>query len=204
MGSWLIPDLISSFRADHPHIRFVLEQIRDEQVSTVLEGGHVDLEISALRPRDPSLRWRPFLSEPLRLALPLGHPLAARADLRLAEVSDQPFICLRTSTELRRQSDEMCTQAGFQPRVAFESDDLQTIRGFVAAGLGVAIVPAAHEDSQGWSPALAMVKIADQRAAREIGLVWSAERRLLPSATLFRQHVVDRASAGLLPKIAQS
>src|SRR4051794_27259498 len=52
LGSWLVPDLISSFRRAHPQVRFVLRQIHDEQVSSVLEGGHVDLEISAIRPND--------------------------------------------------------------------------------------------------------------------------------------------------------
>jgi len=57
-------------------------------------------------------------------------------------VAEEPFVSLRRTSALREQSDALCAQAGFRPRVVFEGDDLSTVRGFVAAGLGGAIVPA--------------------------------------------------------------
>lgn len=203
LGSWLVPDLVSSFRADHPHVSFELRPIRDELVSEVLEQGHVDLEVSALRPRDDVLRWRPFLTEPLHLALPRNHRLADRRHVQLSEVSSERFIALRTTTALRRQCDALCERAGFTAWVAFESDDLTTIRGFVAAGLGIAIVPGLRAGSPEVADGpLSYVPIADHGASREIGLIWKAERRLLPAAEVFRRHVIDRAAAGSLPLLA--
>ena len=100
---------------------------------------------------------------------------------------------LRPSWELRAQTDALCRAAGFTPRSAFESDDLAVVRGFVAAGLGVAVVPA-----DGFSPGETHgrerhLRIADAGAHREVGMAWPSERRLLPSAELFRRHVIDRA-----------
>ena len=85
--------------------------------------------------------------EPLRLALPREHPLAGRSRLRLADVAGEPFISLRPASALRRLTDELCEQAGFRPDVIFEGDDLSNVRGFVAADLGVAIVPAPRAGS---------------------------------------------------------
>jgi LysR family transcriptional regulator, transcription activator of glutamate synthase operon len=203
LGTWLVPDLVGSFRAVHPEVRFALTQVRDELTSSILAGGRVDLEISALRPADLTVRWRPLLVEPLRLALPHDHPLATRARIGLAEVSGERFVCLRPTSLLRRLGDDLCERAGFRPTVAFEGDDLSTLRGFVAAGLGIAIVPAPREGSpDGASGALRQLPINDNGAVREIGLAWADERRLLPAAELFRQHVIDRATSRRLPAVA--
>jgi DNA-binding transcriptional LysR family regulator len=82
LGTWLVPDLVSSFRADHPDVQFDFKQVRDELVTSVLAGGQVDLEISTLRPTDPTVRWRRLLVEPLWLAVPSTHPLARRSRIQ--------------------------------------------------------------------------------------------------------------------------
>jgi LysR family transcriptional regulator, transcription activator of glutamate synthase operon len=204
LGTWLVPDLVRSFRAAHPHVRFQLTQVRDELHSAPLAGGHADLEIGTRRPHDPAVRTRRIALEPLRLALPRDHELAGQPRLRLAEVSDEPFVSLRPTSALRRLTDSLCDQAGFDPDVVFEGDDLSTVRGFVAAGLGVAIVPAPRAGSpEAASGPVLNREIVDPGAVREITLTWSAERRLLPAADLFRRHVMRRASAGRVPTLSE-
>jgi len=110
---------------------------------------------------------------------------------------------LRATSLLRQLCEDLCDEAGFRPQLGFEGDDLPTLRGFVAAGLGVAIVPALREGSpDAVTGPLRYVKIADPLAVRGIGLTWSTERRLLPAAELFREHAIGRATARLLPAIA--
>jgi LysR family transcriptional activator of glutamate synthase operon len=202
LGTWLVPDLVSSFRSAHRSVRFLLTQVRDELLSPALDGGQADLEIGTRRPADPALESRLVAVEPLRVAVPRDHVLAARPGIDLAEVSDEPFVALRPSSALRKLSDELCEEAGFRPDVVFEGDDLSTVRGFVAAGLGVAIVPAPRQGSpESAAGPLRYCEILDVWAAREITLTWSAERRLLPAAEQFRRHVMARASAGLVPAL---
>ena len=204
LGTWLVPDLVSSFRTDHPHVQFELKQVRGELVTSVLDRGEVDLQISTVRSNDPTVKWRQLLVEPLRLAVPSGHPLAQRALIRLAEVSSEQFIMLRPASLLRQLCEDLCQQAGFRPTLGFEGDDLPTVRGFVAAGLGVAIVPALREGAPDVvTGPLRHVEIADPLAVRGIGLTWSTERRLLPAAELFREHVIGRATTRLLPAVAE-
>lgn len=203
LGTWLVPDLVSSFRADHPSVQFELKQLTNELLTSLVGGGAVDLELSTFRRTDPTIQWRRLVVEPLRLAVGSGHPLAGRARIRLSEVSSEAFIMLRKTSFLRRLCEDLCEEAGFSPRLGFEGDDLQTVLGFVAAGLGVAMVPAAREGSREASHgSLHYVEISDARAVRGIGLTWSTERRLLPAAELFRQHTIDRAAARLLPGVA--
>jgi LysR family transcriptional activator of glutamate synthase operon len=194
LGTWLVPAMISRFRRQHPAVKFRLEQSEDALGSSLVAGGRIDLEITSRRPRNPAVHWEPLLTQPLFLAVPPGHLLAGRKKVSLAEVADEDFVMLRPTWALRVLCDELCAAAGFVPRVAFEGDDLPVVRGFVAEGLGVAIVPAPGSvlpaDSTRAEP---LLRITDQGAHREVGLAWSEERRLLPSAELFRQHVLARS-----------
>src|ERR1700733_6629816 len=147
LGSWLVPDLVSSFRGRHPSISFQLTEVRDELHAPPLSGGRADLEIGIRGPRDPALHSRLVAVEPLRVALPRDHQLATGAQISLAALAGEPFVALRRTAALRKLGDDLCEEAGFRPDVVFEGDDLSTVRGFVAAGLGVAIVPAPREGS---------------------------------------------------------
>ncbi len=192
-GTWLVPRLIASFREEHPRVRFVLEHAEDDPHSEALLSARYDLEITSLRPTHDRVAWEPLFSQNLSLAVPGDHRLARRRSVRLEAVADEDFVMLQRSWALRTLTDEICAEAGFQPRVAFECDDLQVVRGFVAAGLGVAVVPPreGHERPTG---AVRIIRLTDSAATRELGLAWSLERRLLPSAQLFREHTMREAA----------
>jgi LysR family transcriptional activator of glutamate synthase operon len=191
LGTWLVPETIAQFRQAYPRVQFQLEQSDDALGSSFLSGGRIDLEFTSRRPHDPAVQWQRLLSQPLFLAVPPGHRLAGRAEVSLAETSDADFVMLRPAWELRTLSDNMCATAGFTPRVAFECDDLPVVRGFVAAGLGIAIVPAIEDRTLASSLGRErLIRLTDEGAHREVGLAWSLSRRLLPSAELFRHHVL--------------
>lgn len=205
LGSWLVPDLVGSFRRLHPHVQFELKPLRDEATTPGSRSAQVDLEITTLRPREANLRWRSLIVEPLWLAVPHDHRLASVTRIRLADVADEPFIMLRPTSLLRQLCEQLCHLAGFTAQVAFEGDDLLTVRGFVAAGLGVAIVPALRTGAADAATGpVHHLQITEPPAFRDIGLAWSTTQRLLPTAALFRRHIVGRAAAQLLPAVADS
>lgn len=192
LGTWLVPGMIERFRAEYPHVQFRLEQSHDALGSSLVAGGRIDLELTSRRPRNPAVRWERLFAQPLFLAVRRGHRLARRGEVSLAEAADEDFVMLRPSWELRTLSDELCAHAGFEPRVAFEVDDLPVVHGFVSAGLGVAIVPSTQGEPPPTGRAAAvLVRLTDAHASRDVGVAWSRERRLLPSAELFRRHVLS-------------
>ena len=102
---------------------------------------------------------------------------------------------MRPSWELRALTDQLCATAGFTPRVAFEADDLAVVRGFVATGLGVTLLPLT--DAEAVSPetgAVRVLRLSGPGAHRVVGLAWSRGRRMLPSADLFRRSALDRST----------
>ncbi|WP_431838270.1 LysR family transcriptional regulator [Cellulomonas sp. Y8] len=149
LGSWLVPELVRTFRRQHPRVRFELTQTPDHLADALLDSGRVDLLISTVPPSGPAVHHRVLLTEPLRLAVPAGHRLAEREAVRLADAAGEPFLLLRPPSTLRRQTERLCQAAGFRPTPAFEGEDVPTLHGFVAAGLGVALLPAGSPAAAG-------------------------------------------------------
>ena len=193
-GAWLVPRLVSGFRERHPRVQFQLEPSDDAPESSPLLHGAVDLQITASRTGNESVRWDRLFEQPFLLAVPPGHRLAARQEVPLAEAAEEEFVMLRSLWGLRQTTDEMCRAAGFTPRVAFEGHDLLVVRGLVAAGLGVALVPSSSFETSTASPeGEHLLRLTDEGAHRDVGLAMSRTRRLLPSAELFREYVVTQA-----------
>ena len=166
--------------------------IRD-RATDVLEDGRFDLEITTLRRSGPDVRWHPLLKEPLSLAVPRAHRLADRTEIDLSEVAEEPFVTFRPASLLRRTGIELCEKAGFTPTIAFEGDDVPTVRGFVAAGLGVGVVPALGRSVPTDLGPVRLIPLRDNDARREVGIAWLSERRLLPAADLMRRFALAEA-----------
>ena len=86
-----------------------------------------------------ALLWR----DPVVCALPLGHALAGRTSVRLAELKPDDFVFLRLGSSAFAQSVfDACVQAGFAPRIVQQVVEIPAVLNLVAAGLGVSLVPA--------------------------------------------------------------
>lgn len=189
LGTWLVPSLIAEFAQDSPRVGFRLHH-SDDTLGSMVVGGRIDLEFTCRRTDDPSVHWERLHTQSLCLAVPANHRLAGETAVSMAQTADEPFVMLRRSWDLRSRSDELCAAAHFAPTVAFEADDLPVVHGFVAAGLGVAIVPDTGTEPASQLMGVRLIQLTDPGAYREIGLAWSLERRLLPAADHFRKHVL--------------
>lgn len=198
LGSWLVPGLVGAFRRQHEGVHVVLSgtSVGEEgRPSRELTSRTADLELTAHRISEPGVAWRRVLHEPLVLAVPRGHALAGRDEVGLAEVAGEPFVLRSAPSRMREQVVALCRVAGFEPQVAYEADDLPTVRGFVAAGLGVSVVPAQGLRVPTTFARARILSLSDEGARREVGLAWLEERRLLPSAEAFRRFVLTRGDS---------
>ncbi|SFW83191.1 LysR family transcriptional regulator [Amycolatopsis australiensis] len=192
-GTWLVPSVLRGFLREHPDTRFELRQHGEAGLEAELLEGTADLVITSGDPGHPQLRWSRLLVEPLRLAVPPHHRLAGRRRVRLADVAGETFILLRPGYALRETTERLCAEAGFTPRIGFEGDEVETLRGLVTAGLGVSVLPLPHTAAFR-APHL---ELTDVDAARDIGLAWAAGRTLPPPSETFRRHVLATVPAGL-------
>ncbi|GID97639.1 LysR family transcriptional regulator [Amorphoplanes digitatis] len=141
----MLPTLSRDLRNSFPGIELDLkgELLTPDQVAALLSG---ELDVGFLRPpvRDPGLDVHVLRSEPLIVALPVSHPLAHRRRVRLEDLDDEDFISYPSHgrSVVHDLVADACRRAGFTPRVVEEVAETSTIISFVAAGLGVALVPA--------------------------------------------------------------
>ncbi|KRF36792.1 LysR substrate-binding domain-containing protein [Nocardioides sp. Soil805] len=143
----LLPALARALREELPGIDFAFrgEMLSPDQV-TALREGTVDLAL--LRPLgDPEayadLTWRVLRQERYVVALPEGHPLAERRRVRVADLWGEGLV-VHSGGGRSAMYDAvagLCRGAGFEPTITHEVAETSTLVTFVAAGLGVAIVP---------------------------------------------------------------
>ena len=191
VATQLLPDLLSSFRHDHPAIRFRLSQHDVATMTRQLSKGIYDLCITSPPLQQAGVVSIPLLTEDIRLAVPNWHPLAERSSILLEDVAQEDFICLKPEHSLRRLTDSFCRQAGFLPQIVFESDEPSTIRGLIRAGLGIAFVPSLSWRGAVEPTVVVEIPIEKPLCSRTIGLSWLAERALSPAAEQFRGFAVQ-------------
>ncbi|KOX29477.1 LysR family transcriptional regulator [Saccharothrix sp. NRRL B-16348] len=184
LGRSVVPTLVSRFREHHPSVRFRLVQNSRQDILTQLADGVLDLTLVSPPPTDPAFTHAVVREEELILVVPPGHHLAGRRSVRVAELAGEEFVGLEPGYGLRQITDDLCAAAGFVPALAFEGQETETVRGLVAAGLGVALLP--HADSPSGLPEIPLTP----RAGREIALVWLTDVPLPPAVQAFREHAL--------------
>ncbi len=144
----VVPALIQAFRERYPQVELTLQELCTVEQVEALRLGKVDLGFLHPPLTEQFLRLEPLLSEPLVIALRQDHPLAERSKLPLQALANEPFI-LHPRPEGPHLYDQflgLCERAGFRPRVVQEVAMHQTVIGLVAAGIGVALIPASLQE----------------------------------------------------------
>ncbi|WP_329173465.1 LysR family transcriptional regulator [Streptomyces sp. NBC_01477] len=140
----LVVPAAALLRRSSPGITMSVREAEAAEAYEQLAAGDVDLALSlavdAPTARDPRFVLFPLLTDPLDIALPPGHPLAAAPALRLAQLAEEPWI-FGSRGPWRDLTLAACADAGFVPEQAHAATDWPAIFSLVAAGMGVALVP---------------------------------------------------------------
>ena len=145
-GATIAPLAIARFRARHPGVELTLAPREPDEGRECLKAGECDIALTMAAGcapiDDPAIETHDLLDDPFYLCLPVGHRVARKARVRLADLAEDSWILGASGrcpdgVVLARA----CQAAGFEPRVAFQSDDYNAIQGFVAAGVGICLIP---------------------------------------------------------------
>jgi LysR family transcriptional activator of glutamate synthase operon len=147
-------------------------------VADSVASGHADLGFLQLPASKAAFESRTLLTEPFVLLVGASHALAAAKDLTLKQLAGESFIFYKGRA--RDTALEACRKAGFEPRIACESGELETVRALVAAGLGLAVVP---QLAAGNLPkTIQAISIREPKMHRQIAAVWQKGSVLSPAA----------------------
>lgn len=212
-GEATLPLLVSAFRSRHPEAGFTFSQGARDSCLAELASGQADLALTApVAQAGRSVSSAALYREPLRLVVHHSHPLASRRSARIQDIRTDPFVALGSGYGLRSLTDALFREAGFRPRIAFESQDSHTVRGLVSAGLGVSILPPGSGPGREVSPEtgnLGWVEVAIESglASREIGLAWRLRKPgpdAEPDAVRHFREMVLKEGPQLLAGLVQS
>ncbi|MEU9982839.1 LysR substrate-binding domain-containing protein [Streptomyces sp. NPDC050856] len=143
-GATLIAPALARLRQEHPEIRVDLRMTDPRDPLPDVTEGRADLAV-VVRPRGrlhDGVHLVHLLDDPYRAVLPTGHRLAAKRVLDLTDLADEPWVRSDGPGPCLDAVAEGCAAAGFSPHHVVESEDYTTAQGFVAAGLGISLVPA--------------------------------------------------------------
>jgi LysR family transcriptional regulator, transcription activator of glutamate synthase operon len=179
-----LPALLAPFHSSRPGIRILFHEVHTRQVLELLQRGEVDLGLVHLgrvdrtlvgaRAASPGLSLVHLCSEPLVLIVGPGHPLAARSAIPFEDLRDEMLIAFRPGATVRKMVALAARRCGFAPKIAFSTANIGTVRAFVSAGLGVAIVPSTALDAP--RPPLKALSIESVRLERIVTLARNTER----------------------------
>jgi LysR family transcriptional regulator, transcription activator of glutamate synthase operon len=143
VGTHLLPRALAAFSRRHPGIALGFREAGSRTLLKLLEEGELDLAVVIQPIRHPVLETLPLLEEELLLAVPRQHSLASgNRRLPLSQLRDEPFVMLREGAyDLRDQTLAACRRAGFEPYVALDGGEMDSMLRFVAAGIGLAVLP---------------------------------------------------------------
>ena len=141
----IVPRALETFTQRHPDVQVSVIEDNLQGLIDRLASWELDLalifEHEALLEPEVELERAHLFDEPLELLLPSGHRFAGRRSLRLDQLRDETWIGGLPAGSYRRILVHSCQEAGFEPRVAYRTDDYRAIQAFVAARLGVAMLP---------------------------------------------------------------
>ncbi len=176
----VLPPVIREFRKCFPDVELTLTEMNTSQQFEALHEGRI--QVGFMRPppgiEDTGLSVEAVYREPLAIAMPGSHPLRDRKTLPLRLLAKESFIMIprQRGPGFFDYIIALCQQEGFSPNIVLEASQFHTIVGLVAAGIGIAIMPASmrHSNMEG-----VIFKKITGKAETVLKMAWSAGNRSL-------------------------
>lgn len=186
LGDTFLPLILRQFHERYPHIDVKLNQQSSSMLAEQLTSGETDICLCSTM-NEPDTAWMYLWSEEMFLVVPEDHPLAQKSRVSLREVGDEPFVALKPEYTLRQQVNQFLDLAESHPQIVFEGDEVHTLVSFVAAHLGVSVLPHVPCTEH---LGVVFVPISFPLCKRAVGIAWNTSRPLSPAAMTFQQFTI--------------
>ena len=189
LASYVLPSVISSFKKEYPEISFQLRQGSYKYLIEAVKNRELNLAfLGPLPQKDESIIPTVLFSEKFYALLPANHPFAQDKQLYLVDFREENFVLFPEEYILRKVAVDACREAGFVPKITSEGEDLDALKGLVAAGIGITLLPESslYDSIPRFT---AKVPIASPSITRTVGIISPANRDIAPSERVFLKFV---------------
>ncbi|WP_107943147.1 LysR family transcriptional regulator [Metasolibacillus fluoroglycofenilyticus] len=191
LASYVLPTVISAFKREYPDVAFQLRQGSYKYLIEAVKNRELNLALlGPIPPKDESLNVNVLFSENMYALLPLSHPLTKNETINLIDLRNDDFVMFPEGYILHKVVMDACRSLGFAPNITSEGEDMDALKGLVAAGIGVTLLPESSlYDS---TPRLTVkIPIAMPVIRRTVGVIYPTTRDLAPSEQIFLSFVSD-------------
>jgi LysR family hydrogen peroxide-inducible transcriptional activator len=196
---YLVVPIIAKAVRELPNLTIdAREDFRADLVHAVVEG-ELDLAVVPLPVKDPRVSIEPLLTEPMLLVVGKHHPIAQRSDISLAEVAEESFVSLGSSSSVAEQIQVFFGGHNFAPRISYRCAQVATLKLLVAMNLGISILPqlTRQADDEG---SLTYLRLTGSEPTRELAVIRHLQRYQSRGAEQFlnflRQHAAPAGQNG--------
>ena len=179
VASRIVTRLMIDYKAEHPESNFKMDHNADSldwdlRISAVAGQGTVRLAAGTQK----------LMEEEIYLAVPAASRFADKKEITLQEVSDEPFLTFSVNMPYHNLCNRMWDESGISPRVSLESDNPQSLKDLLAAGMGVAFWP-----QFSWGEAdeseIHLLHLIKPKASRIVTVTQNPKRRISKAAEDF-------------------
>lgn len=206
LAAWL-PGVLATFHAAHPLTEMILREENTEELARLVGSGQLDLAVlhavPGMYPGDSAQRgivMERLFDEELVAIVAAGHRLAQRKVIALRELRTESFVLRSRGSGLAHTIMAAMTSEGFAPRVIAEAAAMTSLRGLVAAGIGVSIIPQVSALAPG--PPVAVIPVRPALPSHTAAVAWRGDHQ--PSAAaeallrVIREHGATARRTGLV------
>lgn len=191
LATYMLPNVISAFRESYPYVKFQLKQGSYHQLVDAVVKGEMDMALIGPVPKhNKNIKTDILFVDEIVALLPSNHPLAENTLLKLSQLKNDSFVLFPEGFILRYIVVSACQFQGFQPKVSFEGEDIDAIKGLVSAGLGVSLIPEITL-IENLPRSTVKLHIMEQQVTRTVGIITPSERKLLPTEKTFYDFIID-------------
>jgi LysR family hydrogen peroxide-inducible transcriptional activator len=178
VGPYLLPRVLPSLRRTYPDLRLYLREDQTERLAGRLKSGDLDALLLAMPVNEPSFEVEILFDESFVVALPAGHPLAARNQVTESDLSGEHVLLLEEGHCFREQALAVCNnpRSRDRERESFAATSLDTLREMVASRIGITLLPALSvTGASAPNGSIEIRPFAPPCPSRRVALVWRRE-----------------------------
>lgn len=191
--AYLFPEIFSSFKQQHPGLNLIaFEESSSLEAAVKLEKNELDLAIIILPEHSETLDSLVIVREQLVLCMHREHRLCMHKTAKFEQLKNEQFILLKEGAYQHQIVMSRCQRQNFIPNTIFSSNQIKTIKGLVANGLGISLL---MEMVVRNDPDIVAVPL-DDPIVFDIGLAWKKDQCLSTAATAFIKFLEQRYTAG--------
>ena len=185
LGPYLLPRVLPQLHQRFENLRLYVRESTPAQLGAELKSAVHDVVLTTLPLKGDELEIAPLFREPVKLAVPLEHPLASKSSVTGTDLVGESVLTIDEQHLYHKQVSDLCESLGATVNRDFEGTSLDTLRQMVVMGMGISFLPALYVASEiGESDTPRITDVEGVTMSRDHALAW---RRRSPSRVAFRQ-----------------